>query len=226
MTLQQALAAGTAMALVPCWTGVAAGNDPAGVRGEQTASSPDRVTGDATSVSACDEKAGQGGSPGGRSLDASHRLLRCLSAVVKLRPADAHDAGVERASFTARRLVLEGLRVEGAFDRGEAMVRCRAERVVVEEAVLSFPGGVAGASGSVRASRMVLEGPVEMMARQVEGRLLGLLPVVLSGPTHTSVFVPALTVQWMELTDVRISGLVLRTKAARISDAALQVGHR
>ncbi len=126
----------------------------------------------------------------------------------------------------ARRLVLEGLRIEGAFNRGEAVVHCRAERVWVEGALLRLPGEAAGASTSVRASRMVLGGPVELVAQQVEGRLLGMPPVVLSGPARTSAPVPAWAVPWMELTEVRISGMVLHTKTARISPADLRAGHR
>ncbi|MEU3491104.1 hypothetical protein [Streptomyces massasporeus] len=144
-------------------------------------------------------------------------MLRCLGTVLRLRPAGSQRASQEGAALTARRMELQGVRVEGAFHQGAAVVRCRAERVVVEGAVLRFPGRAAGASGRVRASRMVLEGPVEVLARQVEGRLLDLLPVVLSGPGRGAVPVPALAVPWMELTEVRISGFTLRTEAAHIS---------
>ncbi|MCX5205722.1 hypothetical protein OG897_30255 [Streptomyces sp. NBC_00237] len=157
-------------------------------------------------------------------MDEARRLMRCLSTVVRLRSAGAgRGASREGASLSAERMVIEGLRIEGRAPLGEAVVRCRAERIVVEGAVLRYPGGGPGASGSVRGSRMVLGGPVEVMAGEVEGRLLGLLPIMLSGREHSVVPVPPLTIPWLELTDVRISDLVLHTKEAHISGAVLSI---
>lgn len=96
----------------------------------------------------------------------------------------------------------------------------------MEGLVLRFPSDVAGVFENARGSQLVLEGPVEVTAREVEGRLMGLLPVVMSGAVHRAVPVPALAVPWLELTDVRISDLALRAKRASMSRAALSATRR
>lgn len=214
----RALALGSVVATLPAWLGTSASPvraDPAPVvAGEGAVVGPGSTQ---QSASHC---------VGGRSdvalvdvRQVAERLLRCLSPLVTARPATLPGEAV----LTARRLVLTGVLVDVVSHGSGAVLRVRAARVQAEGAVFRFPGARGAASGVLRAPRLVLDGPVEVRARQVQGVLLGLLPVVLEAHRPGVLAGAPLLVPWLEIRDARVSGASVRAASAGLADAALEV---
>ncbi|WP_336319736.1 hypothetical protein [Streptomyces lavendofoliae] len=147
--------------------------------------------------------------------------LCCLDPLVSARrtlpPAHGGDGVLQ-----ARRLTLSGVAIDVVSRHGEQSLRFRAAAVRVEGAELMTPSVTGGATQTLLASRLVLSGPVEVRATEVEGVLFGTVPVVLRAPRLPLVNAP-LWLPWVEMTDARIRGLQMRADSVVGKNVSLAV---
>lgn len=216
-----ALAAVTAL---PSWLAVPLSPNPApstppvaetGIAGKGAATGPGHTPPPAD----CAGGRGKGAAQDERR--AARQMLRCLSPLVQKRSAAPSSAAGE-AELSARRLVLTGVTLDVVPNGSGVVLRVRAAQVRADGAVFRFPGVHDTTSGVLRAPQLVLQGPLEVQARQVRGLLLGLLPVLLEARTPHVLAVP-LVVPRLEVTDARVSGVSVRAASAAATSAALGV---